>query len=160
MSWPKCINESQLLEKKCIDIFRYDFWGLRLCFRVRVSCRHLVVLVMVRVVLPKVALWNCQVNAMQMTNDEECLSLGFTRTTVGNEERPQCVICLKLFVSDNIKPDKLRHHLKTSHPELKEKPVEVFRKKLLNCLTQQSHKTSVLYHRWMKQKTVTSTVYW
>lgn len=39
--------------------------------------------------------------------DEARLVLGFTSTRVGNEERPQRAVCLKILASDNMKPKKL-----------------------------------------------------
>ncbi|KAL1264119.1 hypothetical protein QQF64_004474 [Cirrhinus molitorella] len=60
---------------------------------------------------------------------------------VGDEERPQCVVCLKILASDSMKPNKLRRHLETLHHEHKDKPVDFFRKKLLNCRAQQSRFT-------------------
>ncbi len=38
--------------------------------------------------------------------DEAYLALGFSSTTVGDEERPQCVVCLKILASDSMKPNK------------------------------------------------------
>lgn len=73
--------------------------------------------------------------------DEAYIAFGFTSTTVGNEERPQCVVCLKILACDSLKPNKLRRHLETTHPEHKDKPVDYFRKKLINCRAQQSHFT-------------------
>jgi len=35
------------------------------------------------------------------------LAFGFTYTTVGNEKRPQCVVCLKVLACDSLKPNKL-----------------------------------------------------
>lgn len=70
--------------------------------------------------------------------DEAYLSFGFTCTTVGNEERPQCVVCLKVLACDSLKPNKLRRHLETIHPEHKDKSVDFFRQKLKNCRSQQS----------------------
>lgn len=70
--------------------------------------------------------------------DDTYLAFGFTCTTVGNEERPQCVVCLKVLACDSLKPNKLRRHLETKHPEHKDKPVEFFRQKLVNCRAQQS----------------------
>ena len=75
--------------------------------------------------------------------DETYLVFGFTCTTVGNEERPQCVVCLKVLACDSLKPNKLRRHLETQHPEHKDKPVEFFRQKLVNCPAQQSLFTKV-----------------
>lgn len=46
--------------------------------------------------------------------DEAYLSLRFTNTAVGNKERPQCVVFLKILASDNMNLSKLRHHYLTS----------------------------------------------
>ncbi len=43
--------------------------------------------------------------------DEAYLDLGFTSTTVCNEERPQCVVSLKILASDNMKSNKLSLNL-------------------------------------------------
>lgn len=43
--------------------------------------------------------------------DENYLFLGFTKTTINGEERPQCVV----LASDSMKPNKLRRHLETKH---------------------------------------------
>ncbi len=59
--------------------------------------------------------------------DEAYLALRFTSTLVGDEERPQCVVCLKILASDNMKPNKLRRDLEMSHHEHKDKPVDFFR---------------------------------
>lgn len=58
-------------------------------------------------------------------------------TTVGNEDRLQFVVCLKVLAGDNLKPYKLRCHLETKYPEHKDKSVDFFRQKLLNCCAQQ-----------------------
>lgn len=60
--------------------------------------------------------------------DEAYLALGFTSTTVGNKERPQCVVCLKVLASDSLKLNKLRHYLESTQPEHKDKPFDFFRK--------------------------------
>ena len=70
--------------------------------------------------------------------DDTFLAFGFTCTTVGNQERPQSVVCLKALACDSLKLNKLRRHLETKHPEHKAKPVEFFRQKLVNCHAQQS----------------------
>jgi len=57
------------------------------------------------------------------------LSLGFTKTTINGEERPQCVVCLTVLASDSMKPNKLRRHLETKHAELVNKPKEFFARK-------------------------------
>ena len=48
--------------------------------------------------------------------DEAYVALGFTVTTVGNEERPVCLLCLKTLAADSMKPCKLSRHLNTVHP--------------------------------------------
>lgn len=60
--------------------------------------------------------------------DEAYLSLSFASTTEGSEERPQCIVCLKVLASDSMELNKLRRHLETSHPDHKEKPIDFFRK--------------------------------
>lgn len=39
------------------------------------------------------------------------VGLGFIVTTVGDEERPVCLLCLKMLAVDSMKPNKLRRHL-------------------------------------------------
>lgn len=81
----------------------------------------------------------------QRKYDEAYLTLSFTSITVSNDERPHCVVCFKKFfhshpywslfyclncccngtiqslslASDSMKPNKLRRHSETSHPEHK-----------------------------------------
>jgi len=64
---------------------------------------------------------------------EEYIRMGFTSMVVGDEERPQCVLCLKVLSSESLKPSKLRRHLESTHPEFKDKPVEFFQRQLINC---------------------------
>ncbi|KAL4083746.1 hypothetical protein QTP88_029062 [Uroleucon formosanum] len=61
--------------------------------------------------------------------DENYLFLGFTKTMINCEERPQCVVCLTVLASDSMKPNKLRRHLETKHAELVNKPKEFFARK-------------------------------
>ena len=49
-----------------------------------------------------------QYKAKNRKYDDAYLAFGFTCTTVGNEERPQCVVCLKVLACDSMKPNKLR----------------------------------------------------
>lgn len=62
--------------------------------------------------------------------DDSYLSLGFTKTVVNGEERPQCVICLVVLASDSMKPNKLKRHLDTKHGDLANRPREFFERKL------------------------------
>jgi hypothetical protein len=60
---------------------------------------------------------------------ENYLSLGFTKTPINGEERPQCVVRLTILASNSMKPNKLRRHLETKHAELINKPKEFFTRK-------------------------------
>jgi hypothetical protein len=76
--------------------------------------------------------------------DENYLSLGFTKTSINGEERPQCVVCLSILASDSMKPNKLRRHLETKHAELVNKPKEFFARKLIDFQsTQQTFKNII-----------------
>lgn len=64
--------------------------------------------------------------------DDNYLSLGFTKTIINGQERPQCVICLAVLASDSMKPNKLKRHLDTKHGNIANKPREFFERKLNN----------------------------
>lgn len=61
--------------------------------------------------------------------DKTYVALGFTVTTVGDEETPVCLLCLKMLAADSMKPNKLRRHLNTVHPNHADKPLEFFQRK-------------------------------
>lgn len=46
------------------------------------------------------------------------LNYGFTCIGVNNEDRPQCVICLKVLAVDFMLPSKLKRHFETLCPTL------------------------------------------
>ncbi|XP_053171455.1 zinc finger BED domain-containing protein 5-like [Scomber japonicus] len=71
--------------------------------------------------------------------DEAYVALGFTVTTVGNEERPVCLLCLKILAADSLKPNKLRRHLNTLHPNQADKPLEFFQRKRAEYCQQSSN---------------------
>ena len=62
--------------------------------------------------------------------DDSYLSLGFTKTIINGQERPQCIICLAVLASDSMKPNKLKRHLDTKHGNIANKPREFFERKL------------------------------
>ncbi|XP_060771673.1 zinc finger BED domain-containing protein 5-like [Neoarius graeffei] len=70
--------------------------------------------------------------------DDAYIGMGFTSTLVGGEERPQCVLCMTVLAAESLKPNKLKCHLDTTHPDCKDKPVEFFRQKLLKFRAQRT----------------------
>lgn len=62
--------------------------------------------------------------------DESYMDYGFTYTVVGNEERPQCVICFKVMAVGSMLSNKMKRHLETVHATLINKPRTYFESKL------------------------------
>ena len=61
----------------------------------------------------------------------------FYFTVTGTTEQwPQCVFCDEVLANDSMKSCKLKRHLDSKHPDLKEKPVDFFKRKR-DCLQQQ-----------------------
>jgi hypothetical protein len=58
--------------------------------------------------------------------DDCYLDFGFTSVEVNNEERPQCVLCLKTLAHESMLPSKLKRHLETIHPTMVEISREFF----------------------------------
>ncbi|XP_057191418.1 SCAN domain-containing protein 3-like [Triplophysa rosa] len=54
------------------------------------------------------------------------LELGFIQSSDG---RPKCVVCLQVLANEAMKPAKLKRHLMTKHPGLKDKTMDFFRLK-------------------------------
>lgn len=70
--------------------------------------------------------------------DDAYLDFGFTCTVVGNEERPQCVICFKVLAAESMLPNKMKRHLEAVHGNLLNKPREYFSSKLKEMAQQQA----------------------
>lgn len=70
--------------------------------------------------------------------DDSYLDFGFTSIEVNNEERPQCVLCLKILSSESMLPSKLKRHLETIHPAMVEKSRDFFNRKLQNLQKQKN----------------------
>ncbi len=62
--------------------------------------------------------------------DISYLQFGFTVAGTDAELLPQCVICTDLLANDSMKPCKLKRHLETKHPTLKDKSLNCFYIKL------------------------------
>ena len=66
------------------------------------------------------------------------LDFGFTFILQNGEEKPQCVICNKILVSESMLPNKLKRHLTSSHPKFASKPRNFFARKLSDMKSQVS----------------------
>ena len=60
--------------------------------------------------------------------DFHYLKLGFTWNEDEEGPRPRCIICYKQLANDSMRSNKLRRHIATKHPELKDKPLDILRK--------------------------------
>lgn len=58
--------------------------------------------------------------------DDSYLDFGFTYIKIDNEERPKCVICLKVLAADSMIPNKLKRHFETNHGSLINKKRDYF----------------------------------
>lgn len=77
--------------------------------------------------------------------DESYLQFGFI--PVGSTENPdeQCVICNKILLNSSLVPAKLKRHLETNHPHLKDKEINFFKKRKVE------HNASVsVFHKYAK----------
>jgi hypothetical protein len=58
------------------------------------------------------------------------LDFGFTSTEVVGEERPQCVLCMKVLESECMLPNKLKGHLETTYTSIVSNSRDYFSMKL------------------------------
>ncbi|XP_013793834.1 zinc finger BED domain-containing protein 5-like, partial [Limulus polyphemus] len=70
--------------------------------------------------------------------DSKYLEMGFTWNGDEEDPRPLCVICCDQLANESMCPNKLRRHIETKHPELKDKPLEFFERMLSKLKTGQS----------------------
>lgn len=64
------------------------------------------------------------------------LEIGFTFVVTADEPCPPCVVCGNVLANDILKPCKLRRHLEMRHTGLKDKPLNIFKRKF-EALNQQ-----------------------
>jgi hypothetical protein len=62
--------------------------------------------------------------------DDSYLNFACTSTEIDGEERPQCVLCMKVLASECMLPSKLKRHLETTHPSVVSKSRDYFSRKL------------------------------
>jgi hypothetical protein len=70
--------------------------------------------------------------------DDSYLNFGFASTEVDGEERPQCVLCMKVLTSEYMLPSKLKHHLETTHSSVVSKSRDYYNRKLKELIQQNS----------------------
>lgn len=63
--------------------------------------------------------------------DDSYLDFGSTSTNVKDDERSQCVLCMKILVPEYMFPSELKRHLKTNHSNFVGKPCDFFTRKLI-----------------------------
>ena len=69
----------------------------------------------------KSAIENDRSKKKSLQVQRQYLDFGFTFVLQNGEEKPQCVICSKVLASESMLPNKLKRHLKTSHPQFVDK---------------------------------------
>jgi hypothetical protein len=62
--------------------------------------------------------------------DDNCFDFGFTSTEVDGEERPKCVLYMKVLASECMLPSKFKHHLETTHHSIVNKSRDYIIRKL------------------------------
>lgn len=62
--------------------------------------------------------------------DDSYLEFGFTSTEINGEERPLCVLCMKVLTPECMLPSKLKRHLETNHKHTVGKSRNFFAKML------------------------------
>jgi hypothetical protein len=58
--------------------------------------------------------------------DASYIQYGFQCLVANGEEKPQCVFCLKVLNNDSLRPNKLKQHLTSVHPQYAEKDRDFF----------------------------------
>lgn len=76
--------------------------------------------------------------------DTKYLQFGFSFVIVNGEERPQCLICLKVLANDTMKPCKLKQHLQL-HPQHLDKGVDFFERSQQNVKKMKMDKTGSFF---------------
>ncbi|CAM1331733.1 Uncharacterised protein r2_g4062 [Pycnogonum litorale] len=58
--------------------------------------------------------------------DTSYIQYGFQCLITNGEEKPQCVLCMKVLSNDSLRPNKLKQHLSSVHPQHTEKDRDFF----------------------------------
>ena len=73
--------------------------------------------------------------------NDSYIKFGFTSLNDQGIEKGQCVVCYRVLSNELLRPGKLSHHLNTSHPELKDRNMEYFKRLESNCKRQRLDST-------------------
>ena len=60
---------------------------------------------------------------------EDYINFGFTYILSAGKEKPQCVLCSEVLSEESMKPNKLRRHLESKHPNFINKDLSFFKNK-------------------------------
>jgi len=64
--------------------------------------------------------------------NDSYLDFGFMSTEINGEERPLCVVCMKVLAPECMLPSKLKHHLEENHKYMIDKLRDYFIRKEKN----------------------------
>jgi hypothetical protein len=67
--------------------------------------------------------------------DSSYLKIGFSWNENEEDPRPQCVVCCEVLANESLRPTKLRRHIETKYPDLKNQPLQFFERKLAELKT-------------------------
>ena len=76
---------------------------------------------------------------------DEYIAFGFTAIEAEDSQIPFCLVCKKKLSNEALVPSKLKRHLESSHPEVKNKPISYF-----ELLANQQNKSATSFSKYMK----------
>jgi hypothetical protein len=75
------------------------------------------------------AMHHVEKNGKKRKYSDDFLQYGFTSIVTAGIEIPQCVICNEVLSAESMKPNKLKRHFNSKHPNFAGKNTEYFRSK-------------------------------
>ena len=73
--------------------------------------------------------------------NDSYIKFGFTSLNDQGIEKRECVVCYRVLSNESLRLSILSHHLNTSHPELKDRNMEYFKRLESNCKRQRLDST-------------------
>jgi hypothetical protein len=87
--------------------------------------------------------------------DDDNMKFGFTCRGDHECPKPRCVICGDVLANSSLKPSLLRRHLETRHPTQMNKPVDFFKRKLV-----ESKSCIANFVSTYRQQVITMKMHW